>query len=214
MSRHHRLAQINRCCNKDSVSIPIRDFWRRSYTLWSEPFCRVLGYTSSPFLQGLEHTPSLVFQELNVMNIPRSPSSSIRLKQLLFRLFLSPVDVFGPTEIFRDRIVSVAVPAKELFFAWRPGEVFVSARALRRVIDRGTFLFFFATALTISQRILSRTSLEGFELLSNYRNEGWRCNIKSPHWLGAANEGYPKRGTMGRGMRSNWTSTRWVTYHD
>ena len=56
---------------------------------------------------------------------------------LLLRFFLFPVDVFGPTEIFRDRIVTVAVPAKELFFTWGPGEVFVSARALRRVIDRG-----------------------------------------------------------------------------
>jgi len=31
----------------------------------------------------------------------------------------------------------VAVPAKELFFTWRPGEVFVSSWALRRVIGRG-----------------------------------------------------------------------------
>jgi hypothetical protein len=60
---------------------------------------------------------------------------------LLLKLFLSPVGVFGPTEIFRDRIVSVAVPAKELFFTWGPGEVFVSARALRRVIDRGYLSF-------------------------------------------------------------------------
>jgi hypothetical protein len=56
---------------------------------------------------------------------------------LLTWFFLFPVDVFGPTEIFRDRIVSGAVPAKELFFTWGPGEVFVSARALRRVIDKG-----------------------------------------------------------------------------
>jgi len=56
---------------------------------------------------------------------------------LLIWFFLFPVDVFGPTEIFRDRIVTVAVPAKELFFTWGPGEVFVSARALRRVIDKG-----------------------------------------------------------------------------
>jgi hypothetical protein len=59
---------------------------------------------------------------------------------LLIWFFLFPVDVFGPTEIFRDRIVTVAVPAKELFFTWGKREVFVSARALRGVIDRG-YLF-------------------------------------------------------------------------
>ena len=56
---------------------------------------------------------------------------------LLIGFFLFRVDVFAPTEIFRDRIVSVAVPAKELFFTWGPGEVFVSERALLRVIDKG-----------------------------------------------------------------------------
>jgi hypothetical protein len=61
-------------------------------------------------------------------------------RALIIWFFLFPVDVFGPTEIFRDRIVSVAVPAKELFFTWGPGEVFVSARALPRVLDRG-YLF-------------------------------------------------------------------------
>jgi len=59
---------------------------------------------------------------------------------LLIWFFLFPVDVFGPTEIFRDRIVTVAVPAKELFFAWGPGEVFVSAWALLRVCHKG-YLF-------------------------------------------------------------------------
>ena len=59
---------------------------------------------------------------------------------LLIWFFLFPVDVFGPTEIFRDRIVTVAVPAKELFFTWGPGEVFVSAWALLRVCHKG-YLF-------------------------------------------------------------------------
>ena len=53
------------------------------------------------------------------------------------RFFLFPVDFFGPPEIFRDLIISVAVPAKELFFTWGKGEVFVSSRAPRRVIDKG-----------------------------------------------------------------------------
>jgi len=91
---------------------------------------------------------------------------------LLIWFFLFPVDVFGSIEIFRDRIVTVAVPAKELFFTWGPGEVFVSARTLPGVIDRGCLFLLSCHCLATSQRILSRTSLEGFELLSSYRNEG------------------------------------------
>ena len=52
----------------------------------------------------------------------------------------------------------MAVPAKELFFTWGPGEVFVFARVLRSVIDKGCLF------------LLSRISSGGFELLSSYRN--------------------------------------------
>ena len=65
----------------------------------------------------------------------RLTSSDSRV--LLIWFFLFQVDVFGPTERFRDRIVSVAVPTKEFFFTWGPGEVFVSSRAPRRMIDKG-----------------------------------------------------------------------------
>jgi hypothetical protein len=72
---------------------------------------------------------------LTLWSLTRLISSSSRV--LLIWFFVFPGNVFGPAEIFRDRIVSVAVPAKELFFTWGPGEVFVSSRAPRRVIDKG-----------------------------------------------------------------------------
>jgi len=44
----------------------------------------------------------------------------VRVQSVTHLVLPLSVDVFGPTEIFRDRIVSVAVPAKELFFTWGP----------------------------------------------------------------------------------------------
>ena len=52
---------------------------------------------------------------------------------LLLLVFLSSIEVVESIGIFRNRIVTVAVPAEELFFAWGPREVLVSARALLRV---------------------------------------------------------------------------------
>ena len=91
--------------------------------------------TGHTFSVGLVIRLALHLGHLTLWSLTRLISSASRV--LLIWFFFSPVDVFWPTEIFRDRIVSVAVPAEELFFTWRPGEVFVSSRAPRRVIDKG-----------------------------------------------------------------------------
>ena len=96
--------------------------------------------TGHTFSVGLIIRLALHLEHLTGWSLTRLISSGSRV--LLIWFFLFPVNVFGPTEIFRDRIVTVAVPAKELFFTWGPGEVFVSARALRRVIGRGCFFLF------------------------------------------------------------------------
>jgi len=110
---------------------------------WSQRFS---GFENEPpqtkhtFSVGLIIRLALHLGHLTLWSLTRLISSGPRV--LLIWFFLFPVDVFGPTEIFRDRIVSVAVPAKELLFTWGPGEMFVSARALRRVIDRGCLFLF------------------------------------------------------------------------
>jgi hypothetical protein len=98
-------------------------FWQRTPTNWTH------------FIIWQSHKGELALGHLTLCSLTRFISSGSRV--LLIWFFLFPVDVFGPTEIFRDGIVFVAVPAKELFFTWGKGEVFVSPRALRRVIDRG-----------------------------------------------------------------------------
>ena len=108
-------------------------YGQRFPDLGSEP-----PQTGHTFSVGLIIKLALHFWHLTLWSLTRLISSGSRV--LLIWLFLFPVDVFGPTERFRDRIVSVAVPAKELFFTWGPGEVFVSARALLKVF-RTRYLF-------------------------------------------------------------------------
>ena len=85
------------------------DYGQRFPGLGSEP-----PQTGHTFSVGLIIKLALHFWHLMLWSLTRLISSGSRV--LLIWFFLFPVDVFGPTEIFRDRIVSVAVPAKELFF--------------------------------------------------------------------------------------------------
>ncbi len=133
---------------------PVQDIesCQRFSGLGSEP-----PQTGHTFSVGLIIRLALHLEHLTGWSLTRLISSGSRV--LLIWFFVFPVDVFGPTEIFRDRIVTVAVPAKELFFTWGPGEVFMSARALLRVIDRGYLFLLACHCLAISQKILSRVLL-------------------------------------------------------
>ena len=87
------------------------DYGQRFPGLGSEP-----PQTGHTFSVGLIIRLALHLEHLTLWSLTRLISSGSRV--LLMWFFLSPVDVFGSIEIFRDRIVTVAVPAKELFFAW------------------------------------------------------------------------------------------------
>ena len=123
-----------------------------------------LPQTGQTLSSGLSITVSLHLGHLTLWSLTRLISSGSKV--LSIQLFLFEKTELFPkllawrvdnvrTKTLRDWIVTVAVPAKELFFTWRPGEVFVSARALRWVIDKGCLFLLACHCLAISQRILS-----------------------------------------------------------
>jgi hypothetical protein len=64
-------------------------------------------------------------------------------------------------------------------------------------LNGSVFFFFIATALSISQRIFSRSSAVGFFLIPGYKNEGTSGNKKSPSNL-IGNDNGEQRGEAGK----------------